>query len=398
MTGPWLLVALAVVGWATQAHALTPLGEVEEAAAAAEVEPLLLTIAAVGDLMMHGSQVRASRTDDGRYLVEGCFEPVAERLKAADLTFGNLETSLAGEDMAYSGYPAFNSPRSLAGDLRSAGFDVVQTANNHCMDRREKGLQRTLQALDAEGLRHVGTRADPTEDPVLWLELAGLDVAVLAYTFSTNGIPLPPGREDIVSMLDEERMLGEIGAAKAAGADLVIVGCHWGFEYKHEPEPGTVKLGYALVEAGADIVLGGHPHYIQPYEVVTTDDGREGFVIWSLGNFLSNMRKRHEDVGLVLELTLAVEPGGGVALGDVGWAPTWVDATDANGHTRHRVVEILAELPRCGHHPHLDAADCARMRQALDDTTKLLGEDDLIRPPAPPPFTDTTGGEDAVIP
>jgi len=398
VTGLRPLVVVAVLGWASTAQGLTPLAAVEEAAAAQEVEPRLLTIAAVGDLMMHGSQVRAALTEDGRYLVEGCFEPVTERLRSADLTFGNLETSLAGEDMAYSGYPAFNSPRSLAGDLRSAGFDVLQTANNHCMDRREKGLQRTLQALDAEGLRHVGTRMDPTEDPTLWVELAGLDVALLAYTFSTNGIPLPPGREDIVSMLDEERMLGEIAAAKAEGADLVIVGCHWGFEYKHEPEPGTVKLGYALIEAGADIVLGGHPHYIQPYEVVTTDDGREGFVIWSLGNFLSNMRKRYQDVGLVLELTLAVEPGGGVALADVGWAPTWVDATDATGRTRHRVVEILEELPRCGQHPHLDAADCARMRQAFDDTVELLGEDDLIRPPERRNFTDTTGGEGAVEP
>ncbi len=387
-----------VVASVSPAEALTPLDEVEQAAAAEGVEPLLLTLAAVGDLMMHGSQVRASRTDDGRYLVEGCFEPVGDRLRAADLTFGNLETSLAGEDMAYSGYPAFNSPRSLAADLRAAGFDVLQTANNHCMDRREKGLQRTIQALDAEGLRHVGTRADPDADPTLWIELAGLDVALLAYTFSTNGIPLPPGREAIVSMLDEERMVAEIGAARGEGADLVIVGVHWGFEYRREPEASTVALGHALVEAGADIVLGGHPHHIQPYELVTTDDGREGFVIWSLGNFLSNMRKRYEDVGLVLELTLAVEPGGRVALADVGYAPTWVDATDENGHTRHRVVEILAELPRCGHHPHLDAADCARMRQALDDTQELLGEGDLIRPPEPPGFTDPSGGEEAVSP
>ena len=347
---PLLLLSMLLVP-AMGASALSPLPDVEAAAAAEGVQPHLIRLAAVGDLMMHGSQVRASLQPDGRYLVEGYFDAVADRLSAADLTFGNLETTLAGEDMAYAGYPAFNSPRSLATDLRSAGFDVLQTANNHSMDRREKGLIRTLLALDAEGIRHVGTRADPDADPTLWVELAGLKVALLAYTFSVNGIPLPPGREGIVSDLDPERMEAEIGDALAEGADLVIVGCHWGAEYQNKPRPEVVELGTRLVEAGADLVLGGHPHWVQPYEGVTTGDGREGFVAWSLGNFVSNMRKRHEDVGIILELTLALAPDGSLALADVGYAPTWVDATDASGKTHHTVFEILAELPRCGHHP-----------------------------------------------
>jgi poly-gamma-glutamate capsule biosynthesis protein CapA/YwtB (metallophosphatase superfamily) len=391
-----LLLTLSVP--AGPAGALTPLPDVEAAAAAEGVQPHLISLTAVGDLMMHGSQVRAALQPDGRYLVEGYFDAVAGRLSAADLTYGNLETTLAGEDMAYAGYPAFNSPRTLATDLRSAGFDVLQTANNHSMDRREKGLIRTLQALDAEGLRHVGTRADPDGDPTLWVELAGLKVALLAYTFSVNGIPLPPGREQIVSDLDPERMEAEIGEALAGGADLVIVGCHWGAEYQSTPRPEVVELGTRLVEAGADIVLGGHPHWVQPYEVVTASDGREGFVAWSLGNFVSNMRKRNEDVGIILELTLALAPDGGLALADVGYAPTWVDATDASGRTHHTVFEILAELPSCGHHPRLDAADCARMRQALEDTRELLGEGDLLEPPAAPAFTDPTGGEGRVAP
>ncbi len=394
---PLLLLSMLLVP-AMGASALSPLPDVEAAAAAEGVQPHLIRLAAVGDLMMHGSQVRASLQPDGRYLVEGYFDAVADRLSAADLTFGNLETTLAGEDMAYAGYPAFNSPRSLATDLRSAGFDVLQTANNHSMDRREKGLIRTLQALDAEGIRHVGTRADPDADPTLWVELAGLKVALLAYTFSVNGIPLPPGREGIVSDLDPERMEAEIGDALAEGADLVIVGCHWGAEYQNKPRPEVVELGTRLVEAGADLVLGGHPHWVQPYEVVTTGDGREGFVAWSLGNFVSNMRKRHEDVGIILELTLALAPDGSLALADVGYAPTWVDATDASGKTHHTVFEILAELPRCGHHPRLDAADCARMRQALDDTRALLGEDDLLQPAEEPGFTDPIDAEERVAP
>jgi poly-gamma-glutamate synthesis protein (capsule biosynthesis protein) len=193
-------------------------------------------------------------------------------------------------------------------------------------------------------------------------------------------------------------MEAEIADVLADGADLVIVGCHWGYEYQDKPRPEVVELGHRLVEAGADIVLGGHPHWVQPYEVVTASDGREGFVAWSLGNFVSNMRKRNEDVGIILEMTLALAPDGGLALADVGYAPTWVDATDATGRTNHTVFEILTELPRCGHHPRLDAADCARMSQALETTRALLGEGDLLQPVAEPAFTDPTGAEGRVAP
>ncbi len=390
------LVAAAL--WCPVALALQPPEQVRAASEEQGQLPAVLTVAAVGDVMMHDLQVRTARGADGRYTLEDVFAPVAHHIEGADIAFGNLEAPLGGEDMAYSGYPTFNAPRALATALVNGGFDVVQTANNHCMDRREKGLKRTLGALDAEGLLHVGTRADPDDPPALWLEAAGIDVAVLAYTFSTNGIPLPPGRERVVSMMDREVMLEEIAAVREAGADLVVVAVHWGIEYRHEPEKETVGLAHDLIEGGADLVLGGHPHYLQPYEVLTTADGREGFVIYSLGNFLSNMRKRHQDVGIVLLLTLEVGPTGEVALAQIRYVPTWVDTTDETGAVHHQVVDILEALPTCGHAPRLDAADCARMEQALADTHEVLGAQDEYVPPPPEAFTDPLGDEGAVEP
>jgi poly-gamma-glutamate capsule biosynthesis protein CapA/YwtB (metallophosphatase superfamily) len=388
---------------AMPAAALTPpdvlRAAIAEAGEADEpVEPVTVTLAAIGDVMMHDLQVRTARGEDGRYRVEGGFDPVMPYLAGADLAVANLETPLGGEDMAYSGYPTFNAPRALAGALAGAGVDVVQTANNHCMDRREKGLLRTLDALDAEGLLHVGTRADPTGDPTLWLDVKGLRVALLAYTFSTNGIPLPPGREGIVSQIDAERMEAEIAAAREDRADLVVVLAHWGFEYRDKPEAETVVLAQQLVEAGADLVLGGHPHWIQPYEILTAADGHEGFVIYSLGNFYTNMRKRYQDAGMVLRLTLEGVPGLGVSLVDVGYLPTWLDITDETGATHHQAIDIGAVLSSCEAQPRLDAADCARMQQVLDDTTGLLGTGDLIDSSPSPEITDPSGGTEAVRP
>ncbi len=399
-----LLLLLALALAATPAWGLVPPGDLEAAAEAARQadeplpEPVVVTLAAVGDLMMHDLQIQTARGEDGRYRIEGAFDPVVPWIAGADLALGNLETPLGGEDMAFSGYPTFNAPRALAGAAAAAGLDVVQTANNHCMDRREKGLQRTLDALAAEELVAVGTRADPLDDPTRWLEIEGLRVAVLAYTYSTNGIPLPPGREGIVSQLDDDRFEEEIAAAREAGADLVIVLAHWGVEYRHQPEPETVALAQRMVDAGADVILGGHPHFIQPYEILTAPDGHEGFVIYSLGNFYSNMRKRYQDAGIVLRLTLEARPGVGIAVVDVGYLPTWVDITDEAGDTHHQVIDIGAVLPTCEQVPRLDASDCARMRQVLDDTTGLLGRDDLIDTTPAPEITDPTGGLDAVRP
>ena len=391
------LPGLIALCWSLPAVALQPLAELEAAAEAQGVEPVAITLAAVGDVMMHDSQVRAARGEDGRYRIEHAFDPVRTMLTGADIAFANLEAPLGGEDMAYSGYPTFNAPRAMATALARAGFDVMQTANNHCMDRREKGLVRTLLALDAEGLLHVGTRADPEQSPALWMEVAGLQIAFLAYTFSTNGIPLPPGREGIVSGIDREVMLDDIAAVRGEGADLVVLGCHWGQEYRHAPEAETVALAHDLIEGGADVILGGHPHYIQPYELLSTEDGREGFVIYSLGNFISNMRKRYQDAGMVLLLTFEVVPGG-VGLADVAYVPTWVDATDELGRVHHQVVAIHEALPTCGHSPRLDSRDCARMSQALSDTREILGEQDEVVAPPRPPLVDPTGGEEAAAP
>lgn len=338
--------------------------------------------------MVHDSQnAAANRGRQGHNFAEA-FSTVLHLTTPADLTFGNLETVLGGPERRYKGYPRFNTPDSLAEALKRSGFDIVQTTNNHSYDQGPAGLLRTLDVLAGFDLPALGTfsNAEAAEAPWVILEAGEFRIGFLAYTFGTNGIEAPRGREYQVSTLTLPKAIREVEALRALEVDAVVVGLHWGKEYSHEPKPGQIRIAKKLIAAGADVLLGGHPHVLQPMEFIRTeasqpgDPPREGLVHYSLGNFISNMFLRPTELGLILEVTLAKPRGGGpTRVAGVRYAPTWVHKY-GHGRDRRYFIRDLLDLTRlCSEGGpeleslHLSSRDCADAAYAIDHAASFYG-------------------------
>jgi len=280
-----------------------------DAAAARPCEPVRRArLLFAGDVMAHLPQLNAARRADGSYDFFEQFRRVKPRFDAADLVVVNLETTLAPTG-PYTGYPCFRTPSSLARALRRAGVDVAVTANNHCCDGGARGIRATLDALDDAGIRHTGTFVDTLRhgaDHPLRLEAGGIRFALFNYTYGTNGLPVPAGTT--VNRIDTAAIARDLAAVDRRRTDCVIVCLHWGEEYMRHPSREQRRLAAFVRRHGADLVVGSHPHVVQPFECDTT-----GAVFYSLGNFVSNQRKRYCDGGLLAEVEVVKRPAGGAS-------------------------------------------------------------------------------------
>ncbi len=247
----------------------------------------------VGDAMQHQAQLdRAKALAGGKgYDYKDCFTLIAPDITAADYAVCNLEVPLGGGP-DYTGYPCFSAPDSYAQALKDAGFDMFLTANNHCLDRRDRAARRTLVALDSLKVDHIGTfhdAADRDAKVPFIKDIRGFKVGFLNYTYGTNGIEPRDGVE--VALIDRDKMASEIAATRAAGAEIVVVAVHWGVEYVLLPGAAQKSLAQFLVDQGVDLIIGGHPHVIQPLQVVHNEkEDKDVLVVYSLGNFISNMK------------------------------------------------------------------------------------------------------------
>jgi len=209
-------------------------------------------------------------------------------IERADYAVANLETTMSGGP-PYSGYPAFNAPDDLAYDLKEIGFDLMLTANNHSLDRGWSGVQRTLDVLDKAGLAHVGTgrTQEEADNGIVEADVGGISVAFLGYTYGTNGIPVQGSV--VVDFIDRALISADIQAARAAGAEAVCVNLHWGIEYQLSPVASQRSLADFLVDQGVDLIIGGHPHVVEPMEMrFSPRFGKNVLLVYSLGNFISN--------------------------------------------------------------------------------------------------------------
>ena len=247
-----------------------------------------IRIVFAGDAMQHSAQIEAAKTSDGKYDYSECFESVTPLIESADYAVVNLETPLAGAP--YTGYPCFSAPDAYLDALAYAGFDMMLTANNHTLDKRSKGAVRTLDQLDGRFLDHLGTYRDKHErDSVLPMvkNIGGFKIGFLNYTYGTNGIRLPESNPYMVHLLEDEVEIREdIREAKAV-ADCVIVFAHWGTEDAQEPDDFQRKWAEIFLDCGVDVVVGTHPHVLQPVEVLEGADGHEMLIFYSIGNYIS---------------------------------------------------------------------------------------------------------------
>lgn len=251
------------------------------------------TILFAGDAMQHQAQLdQALLEGDGkRYDYSECFRWIAPEITEADYAVVNLEVPLGGGPR-YSGYPCFSAPDSFAQALADAGFDMMLTANNHCFDSGMKAARRTLTALDSLGIDHAGTFHDATDRSKkvpLIKEINGIKFGFLNYTYGTNGIPAKDGME--VALIDKEIISKEMRQTREAGAEILVVMMHWGIEYVLKENAIQRNLAQFLIDNGADMVIGGHPHVIQPMKMIRDEKrGQDVPVVYSLGNFISNMK------------------------------------------------------------------------------------------------------------
>jgi poly-gamma-glutamate capsule biosynthesis protein CapA/YwtB (metallophosphatase superfamily) len=254
-----------------------------------------------GDIMQHDSQIQgAFNAKKNAYDYTSCFEPMRALFNHADLVIGNLELTLAGAP--YKGYPQFSAPDELAVALKDVGVDVLVTANNHSLDRRRAGLERTIDVLDSLGFYYTGTFKNPedrSKNYPLLIEKQGFKLALLNYTYGTNGIPVT--KPNIVNLIDTAQISIDLAKAKLMQPDAIIVFMHWGNEYERHASKTQKDLAKLCFDKGASMVIGAHPHVLQP---VTFDQEKNQLVAYSMGNFVSGQRVRYRDGGMLLEIDL----------------------------------------------------------------------------------------------
>jgi poly-gamma-glutamate synthesis protein (capsule biosynthesis protein) len=298
----------------------TAAGEEREAESATE-EPAFLTIAAVGDNLFHDA-VYQSAFVDGGYNFAPIYEHIKEYIEPADIAFINQETVLAGKDFGISSYPLFNPPQELGFTVAQMGFDVVNHASNHAMDKGSKGVLATIDFWDSvPGVVHIGIHKSQDErDRPTIIEKNKMKIGFLAYTYGTNGLPVPKTMPFLVSLIDTGVMAQEIDRLRPL-CDVLVVSMHWGTEYQRHYNASQRLLGTFLAEHNVDIVLGHHPHVLQECEEIIRPDGKTTLVFYSLGNFVAAQKQLATLMGGIAYIKLK-KSGAELSFEEYGLIPT----------------------------------------------------------------------------
>ena len=307
------------------------------------------TMAAIGDIMCHNTQYNdAYNKDTGAYDFSYVFDDISLYTKTADICVGNLETTFAGEDVGYSGYPTFNTPDSLAYELKDIGVDVLSTAGNHALDKGFNGLSRTIDVLNDADIAHTGTyKTEEEQNTILTKYVKGIKIAFVNFTYGTNGIKIPSGKEFCVNLIDNDLITKQLDLAKSQNPDIIVACMHWGNEYKTTPNDTQKELSTFLFQNGVDIILGTHPHVLEPMEkqTVTLEDGttKDGFVIYSLGNFISGQTAENTKTSIILNLTITKHTDGKITIDKAEYKPIYM-YTDKSLKTKKMKLLICIQI------------------------------------------------------
>lgn len=291
-------------------------------------DTIRLSLLFTGDIMQHDSNINTAYDAPlKKYDYSFCFEYMVPILSAPDLTIGNLELTLGGSP--HKGYPQFSAPDALAVELKKIGFDILVTANNHSLDRRRKGVDRTIRVLDSLGIVHTGTFVDSISRAAtypLFVEKSGFRISLLNYTYGTNGIPVT--KPNVVNYIDTVVMKADFDKARLQKPDIILVFMHWGFEYQSLPNAEQKRLTEFCFRNGVQLVIGAHPHVVQPME---WNKEKNQLVAYSLGNFISGQRPRYRDGGAMLWVDLMKVKSDSTAvttINDASYELEWVEKSN----------------------------------------------------------------------
>ena len=286
-------------------------------------------LSAVGDVLIHSSIYKDAQTKDGYDFVP-MLEPIRKYIAEADLAIANQETVIGGTEIGLSDYPRFNSPYEVGDALMDLGFHVVSMANNHTLDRGEKAILNAIQHWRKLGMMYTGAyESAEDQQTIRVIEKNGISFAMLAYTYGTNGIPVPKDKPYLVNLIDPDKVARDIQEARKL-ADVVVVNVHFGQEYVRLPDASQKNFALDAAEAGADLIIGHHPHVLQPMEWIETSDGRKAFVVYSLGNFIAAQEGVYKRIGGILQLDIHMTVRGEERIIEVrepAFIPTWIART-----------------------------------------------------------------------
>lgn len=333
-----------------------------------------VTISFVGDLMCHSPQMDFARVSKDSFDFKPAFSEVKKFLSASDLTIGNLETTIAGKENHYSGYPFFNSPAEYLDALKDAGFNLLLTANNHCLDRGKIGIISTIDKIRLAGMNSIGTyKSQQDRDSIRIFEINGIKLAVLAYTYGLNGNYISKNEKYLVNVIDTNLIKLDIQSARKKNAEVVLVYFHFGEEYQRKPNSFQREVVKFAINCGADLIIGSHPHVIQPLEYFISDKNKigEGIIAYSLGNFFSNQRWRYSDAGVILNIALTKNiMNGKTKLSSIAIQPTWV--FKGKNESRNEFVIIPADTTSSKKYNFLNETDRNKLLQSENDTRKMF--------------------------
>jgi len=325
-----------------------------------------------GDVMGHSTQVRGAWHDGGDscYNFMPTFQWVKSYISSADLAIANLELTFAGEP--YTGYPTFSCPVALAEALQDTGFDLLLTANNHSLDRGSKGMLQTINVLDNLDITHTGSFKDSVSREVnypLIIEKNGFRLAFLNYTYGTNGfMPTPPF---IVNYLDTTKITDDLERCRAMNADYIISCVHWGDEYMNYENETQRELAHFLARNGCNLIVGSHPHVVQPVQQIEGYAGDSVLVAYSLGNFVSNQRWRYSDGGIMLEVNLT-QTDSTVTLQSYSVEPFWVVRYPDQYVQVYRLIMIDDYINHPDRFTIVTPEDDSKLWQFYNDTKEII--------------------------
>ena len=318
------------------------------------------------------------------YDFSNVFKNIRKYTENADITIGNLETTFAGSSRGYTGYPTFNAPEILGQNLKDIGVDVLTTANNHCMDKGISGLVSTLNFLDNYGIAHTGTsRSEDEQNTILIKDVNGIKIAFLSYTYGTNGITVPSDKTYSVNLIDKDLIKKHIASAKEQNVDVICVSMHWGIEYKLKPNSTQEELSDFLFENGVDIILGSHPHVLEPMKkrTITLNDGttKDGFVIYSLGNFVSGQVYANTKSTVILDIQITKNSEGKISIDSVNYTPIYLydNGAGSKSRTRYTLIDIKQALKayESGNDNSISKSLYNTLKDELNNITKTVGNE-----------------------
>lgn len=348
-----------------------------------EQSDVSFTMCAIGDVMCHNTQYwdaydKNTNTYDFSYV----FDDIRSYTSQPDITIGSLETSFAGEERGYSNYPRFNTPDALAYGLKGIGVDILSTAGNHCLDMGFSGLSRTIDVLDTAGISHLGTyKTQEERDTLLIKDVKGVKIAFINYTYGTNGIPVPSDKPFCVNLIDKDLIKKDIESAKSQNVDIIVACMHWGTEYRTTANDEQKELADFLFQNGVDIVLGNHPHTLEPMEkrTVTLDDGstKDGFIIYALGNFICDQNAENTRNSIILNLTITKLTDGKISIDKAEYTPIYMYKNPSLSIKRMKLLDIEKTLSNYenGTDTSIGQSNYSYLKEQLEKIKSIVGEE-----------------------